>query len=68
MSKVAATANAMGVDVDQLNAQIATIIAQMHTLGSCLVDAADKISVDRLAHERDHRRCGVDARYAPACL
>ena len=27
MSKVAATANAMGVDVDQLNAQIATIIA-----------------------------------------
>jgi hypothetical protein len=26
MSKVASTANAMGVDVDQLNAQIATII------------------------------------------
>jgi len=27
MSKVASTANAMGVDVDQLNAQIATIVA-----------------------------------------
>jgi len=27
MSKVASTANAMGVDVDQLNAQIATVVA-----------------------------------------
>jgi TP901 family phage tail tape measure protein len=26
MSKVAATANEMGVDVDQLNAQIATVV------------------------------------------
>jgi len=27
MSKVASTANNMGVDVDQLNAQLATVIA-----------------------------------------
>jgi len=27
MSKVASTANAMGVDVDQLNAQLATVVA-----------------------------------------
>jgi len=27
MSKVAATANVMGVDIDQLNAQIATVVA-----------------------------------------
>jgi len=27
MSKVASTANVMGVDVDQLNAQIATVVA-----------------------------------------